>query len=84
LEAENPAVYKPSAPLCYKPMFVSGASSVRSIFRIIDAFRGTLILDESNFRASDERAAIRQKNPQQPKCRWTSRAAQRGYPDSRV
>ena len=44
--------------LCYKPMFVSGASTVSPMFRIIDAFRGTLVLDESDFRFSDERAEI--------------------------
>jgi len=44
--------------ICYKPMFVSGASTVSPMFRIIDAFRGTLILDESDFRFSDEKAEI--------------------------
>lgn len=44
--------------LCYKPMFASGASTVSPLFRIIDAFRGTLIIDESDFRVSDERAEI--------------------------
>jgi hypothetical protein len=44
--------------LCYKPMFVSGASTVSPMFRIIDSFRGTLILDESDFRFSDEKAEI--------------------------
>jgi len=44
--------------LCYKPMFVSGASTVSPMFRIIDCFRGTLILDESDFRFSDEKAEI--------------------------
>lgn len=44
--------------LCYKPMFVSGASTVSPLFRIIDAFRGTLVLDESDFRFSDEKAEI--------------------------
>lgn len=44
--------------LCYKPMFASGASTVSPLFRIIDAFRGTLIIDESDFRYSDERAEI--------------------------
>ncbi|HEY3287029.1 MAG TPA: hypothetical protein VGJ96_07910 [Gemmatimonadaceae bacterium] len=44
--------------LCYKPMFASGASTVSPLFRIIDAFRGTLIIDESDFRFSDERAEI--------------------------
>ncbi len=44
--------------LCYKPMFTSGASTVAPIFRTIDAFRGTLVIDESDFRESDERAEI--------------------------
>lgn len=44
--------------LCYKPMFASGASTVSPLFRIIDAFRGTLIVDEADFRLSDERAEI--------------------------
>lgn len=44
--------------ICYKPMFASGASTTSPLFRIIDAFRGTLILDESDFRLSDERAEI--------------------------
>lgn len=44
--------------LCYKPMFVSGASTVSPIFRIIDSFRGTLIIDESDFRFSDEKTEI--------------------------
>lgn len=44
--------------LCYKPMFVSGASTVSPMFRIIDTFRGTLVLDESDFRFSDEKAEI--------------------------
>lgn len=44
--------------LCYKPMFASGASTVSPLFRIIDSFRGTLVMDESDFRFSDERAEI--------------------------
>jgi hypothetical protein len=44
--------------ICYKPMFVSGASTVSPIFRIIDSYRGTLVLDESDFRLSDEKAEI--------------------------
>jgi hypothetical protein len=44
--------------LCYKPMFASGASTTSPLFRIMDAFRGTLILDESDFRLSDERAEV--------------------------
>lgn len=44
--------------LCYKPIFASGASTVSPLFRILDAFRGTLIVDEGDFRLSDERAEI--------------------------
>lgn len=44
--------------LCYKPIFASGASTVSPLFRIIDAFRGTLIIDEGDFRHSDEQAEI--------------------------
>jgi hypothetical protein len=44
--------------LCYKPIFASGASTVSPLFRIIDTFRGTLIIDEGDFRLSDERAEI--------------------------
>ena len=44
--------------LCYKPMLVSGASSVSAVFRTIDSFRGTLVIDESDFRESDEKAEI--------------------------
>jgi hypothetical protein len=42
--------------LCYKPIFASGASTVSPIFRILDSFRGTLIVDEGDFRFSDESA----------------------------
>ena len=44
--------------LCYKPIFASGASTVSPLFRILDAFRGTLIVDEGDFKLSDERAEI--------------------------
>jgi hypothetical protein len=44
--------------LCYKPIFASGASTVSPLFRIIDSFRGTLVIDEGDFRLSDEQAEI--------------------------
>jgi hypothetical protein len=44
--------------ICYKPIFASGASSVSPLFRILAAFRGTLIIDEGDFRMSDEKAEI--------------------------
>lgn len=39
--------------LCYKPFFASGASTVSPIFHVLDAFSGTLVLDEADFRFSD-------------------------------
>jgi hypothetical protein len=44
--------------LCYKPFFASGASTVSPIFHILDAFGGTLILDEADFRFSDATAEL--------------------------
>jgi hypothetical protein len=44
--------------LCYKPIFASGTSTVSPIFRILDAVRGTLIVDEADFRLSDEKAEV--------------------------
>ena len=44
--------------LCYKPIFASGASTVSPLFRILDEMRGTLIVDEGDFRFSDEKAEI--------------------------
>ena len=44
--------------LCYKAFFGSGASTVSPLFHIQDAFRGTLVLDEADFRLSDEKAEV--------------------------
>lgn len=44
--------------LCYKPFFASGASTVSPIFHTLNAFRGTLIFDEADFRFSDERSEL--------------------------
>jgi hypothetical protein len=44
--------------LAYKPIFASGASTVSPIFRILDSIQGTLIIDEGDFRFSDEKAEI--------------------------
>src|SRR5438105_10271501 len=44
--------------LCRFPIFASAASTVSPIFRLLDSFRGTLILDEGDFRYSDEKAEI--------------------------
>ncbi len=39
--------------VCYKPMFTGGATSSSPIFRIIQQFKGTLIVDEADLRSSD-------------------------------
>lgn len=44
--------------LCYRPIFASGAATVSPLFHLLDAFGGTLIIDEADFRFSDEKAAI--------------------------
>jgi hypothetical protein len=44
--------------LCYKAFFASGASTVSPIFHILDAFKGTLVFDEADFRFSDEKAEL--------------------------
>ena len=44
--------------LCYKPIIASGASSVAPLFHILDQIGGTLILDEADFRFSNETADI--------------------------
>jgi hypothetical protein len=44
--------------LCFKPFFASGASTVSPIFHILDRFRGTLVLDEADFRFSDEKSEL--------------------------
>ena len=38
----------------YKPIATSGASTSAPVFRIIDKWRGTLIMDEADFQKSDE------------------------------
>jgi hypothetical protein len=44
--------------LCNKAFFASGASTVSPIFHTLDAFGGTLIFDEADFRFSDEKAEM--------------------------
>ena len=40
--------------LHYKPIATSGATTSAPVFRIIDKWRGTLIIDEADFKKSDE------------------------------
>lgn len=44
--------------LCYRPILTAGATSTSSIFRLLDTYRGTLILDEADFGKSDETADV--------------------------
>ncbi len=44
--------------VCYKPIFASGATSTSAIFRMLDSFGGTLIIDEGDFRYSDEKSDL--------------------------
>lgn len=44
--------------ICYRPFFASGASTVSPIFHTLDSFGGTLILDEADFRFSDEKSEL--------------------------
>lgn len=44
--------------ICYKPFFASGASTVSPLFHVLDAFEGTLVLDEADFRFSDATADL--------------------------
>lgn len=44
--------------VCYRSIFANGASTVSPIFHMLDTFGGTLIVDEADFRLSDETAEI--------------------------
>jgi hypothetical protein len=44
--------------ICYRPIFASGATTVSPIFRILNDFKGTLILDEADFKFSETTAEI--------------------------
>ncbi len=44
--------------ICRTPIFAGGASTVSPLFHLLDRFRGTLVLDEADFRFSDERAQL--------------------------
>jgi hypothetical protein len=49
---------------CCRPIFASGASTVSPLFRILDFFRGTLIVDKSDFRFCDEKSRDRNNSEQ--------------------
>jgi hypothetical protein len=44
--------------LCYRPIFTAGATTTSPIFRMLERFRGTLVLDEADFSKSDESSDI--------------------------
>ena len=47
-----------SGSLCSKSFNASGASTISPIFHILDRYQGTLVLDEADFRFSDEQSEI--------------------------
>ncbi len=44
--------------LCYKPIFTGGATTSSPIFRILNEVKGTLVLDEADFKFSDMTSEI--------------------------
>jgi len=48
--------------LCRLPIFASAASTVSPVFRLLDAFRGTLILDEGDFRSDMQNELVKVLN----------------------
>lgn len=44
--------------LCYRPIFLNGAASSSAMFRMINEVKGTIILDEADFRTSDTSSEI--------------------------
>jgi hypothetical protein len=44
--------------LCYKPIFTGGATTPSPIFRIVNEIKGTLIIDEADFKFSDMTSEI--------------------------
>ena len=44
--------------MCYRPTYISGGSSPASIYRLLDFWRGTLVLNEGDFSNSDEASII--------------------------
>lgn len=44
--------------LCYKPLMMAGAVTPAPIYRLIRRFRGTLILEEADFRDTSEKSEI--------------------------
>lgn len=44
--------------LCYKPIFTGGATTPSPIFRIVNEAKGTLIIDEADFKFSDMTSEI--------------------------
>jgi hypothetical protein len=47
--------------VCLRPIFLSGAATASPIFRLIDMWRGTLLLDEGDVNAKTEVGALLQK-----------------------
>ena len=39
--------------ICYKPLFLAGSLTAASLYRVIDRYNGTMLIDEADFRNSD-------------------------------
>lgn len=44
--------------ICYRPIFAGGSTTPSPIFRVIQLYRGTLVIDEADFPRSDAAAEI--------------------------
>ena len=44
--------------VAYRPIFASGASTISPLFHSLNDYRGTLVMDEADFRFSDEKADV--------------------------
>lgn len=44
--------------ICYKPLMFTGSITTAPIFRLIERWKGTLVIDEGDFKKSDEQADI--------------------------
>lgn len=43
---------------CYRPIFITGGTTVAPMFRIIEKYKGTLLIDEADFKDSELDSAI--------------------------
>ena len=44
--------------ICYRPIFTAGATTTAPLFRMIEKYQGTLVLDEADFQNSDMHSQV--------------------------